>query len=725
MHAGLQWFFRGMLAAAHDHHPGMRPVKSPSALSRPACGPASACSPPARHAPPGRWRGMAAVLASALIAGTSLQAQPVGSTGTPGASTTPGTADSTVLDAREAARRKDRARLAATIAALQAGNHPLLPWAEYWDLQARLREAGTDDIEAFTQRWPGSFVEERLRADWLAELGRRRDFAAFAREYPRLRATEDRELRCWLLLTEHLAGKDVAEPARAAWLAQRETDDGCNMLATAMVDGRRFSADDVWLKARLSVEHQRPAAARAAIGLLNHNQPLELTEALDQPTRYLRRPDRGGRFHQELRLLALMRLAANEPADAQVFMADARLTSTQAAWAWVTLGRQTAFRLAPEALGHYQRALAEGRTGAGFSDETLAWGVRAALRQGAPAQRWPLVLRLIDQMSPAAQRDAAWVYWKAQALRGTAREGAEGEVRRVEARQLLAGIAGPLHFYAQLAAEALDQPPAWPPTPEPATEAERSAARSHPGLQRALLLLDLGLRSEGLREWNFSLRSLDDRGLHAAARLACDRANWQLCINTAERSRQDIDLALRYPMPYVDEIRAAAARAEVDLPLVLGLIRQETRFMTNLRSHAGASGVMQVMPATAQIVARKLGFSCCTPAQLNDPALNLRLGTQYLRWALDDMGGSQAMAAAAYNAGPGRPRRWREGATVEAAAWAEGIPFNETRDYVKRVLANAAVYQGLLSGRPPSLRPRLGQTIGPRDGGSATTQELP
>jgi soluble lytic murein transglycosylase len=380
------------------------------------------------------------------------------------------------------------------------------------------------------------------------------------------------------------------------------------------------------------------------------------------------------------------------------------------------LGRQAALRLQPEAAALYQRALAEQRGAPlGWSDDTLAWGVRSALRHAAPAARWPMVLRLVGAMSPRAQQEPAWVYWKAQALRASAREGVAGDASRDEARRLLTALAGPLDFYALLAAEAIAQTPAWPAEPTPLSPAERQAAADHAGLQRAMLLLALDLRSEGWREWNYSLRGMTDRELMAAARLACDRSHWQLCINTAERTRVEIDVALRYPLPYADEIRAAAASTDLDLALVLGLIRQETRFMARLRSHAGATGLMQVMPATAQIVAKKLGMPCCTLAQLGDPQLNLRLGTQYLRWALDDVQHSEPLALAAYNAGPGRPRRWREAATMDAAAWAEGIPFNETRDYVKKVLGNAAVYQALLSGKPPSLRPRLGNTIGPRE----------
>jgi len=640
-------------------------------------------------------------------------------------------ADSTVVDAREAARKRDRTRLAAARAAMEAGNHPLLPWAAYWDLASRLGEATVDDVEAFYTRWSGTYVEDRLRNDWLRELGKRRDWANLARDYPRFRMNDDREVTCWWLFTEHLAGRDVAEQARGLWFAQRDLDDGCNLLATALVDAKRLSADDVWRKARISIEQQRPGAAKAAVGLLGNSQARDAAEAVDNPARHLGRPGSSGRLAQELRLLALMRLSQTD-AQAAAARLDARglrLDDSHAAWAWAYLARQSALQLSPEAGPQMLRALSllPADASPGWSDDTLAWGVRALLRGTPPAERWPQVARLIGWMSTAELRDPAWPYWRARAVQGSARRGHDGDAQRSEARRQLETMAGTTNFYAKLATEDLGRSPGLPPTPAPLTDAEVATASGHSGLQRALLLVNLGLREEARREWNFSLRGMDDRALMAAARLACDRQDWQLCINTAERTRNEVDVRLRYPMPFADDITSAARAQGLEPALVFGLIRQETRFMPQLKSGVGASGLMQVMPATAKYVAKKINLPWDNPALISDPATNLKLGTAYLRMVLDDLGGSQAMAAAAYNAGPSRPRRWREGPTLETAIWAENIPFNETRDYVKKVLSNAAVYSALLDPRQaPALRPRLGPGIGPRDGAApAPNTELP
>jgi len=330
-------------------------------------------------------------------------------------------------------------------------------------------------------------------------------------------------------------------------------------------------------------------------------------------------------------------------------------------------------------------------------------------------------------MSAAEQADPTWTYWRARALQGLAAgaSGAEAEARRVQAQELFASIAGQFHFYGTLAGEELGRPVALPPRPAPPTRAEREAAVANAGLARALLLIGIGLRNEGVREWNFSLRGLGDRELLAAAAIACERQVWDRCINTSDRTRAEVDLEQRFPTPFRRQVVARTREIGLDAAYVYGLIRQESRFITDARSGVGASGLMQVMPGTARVVAKRLGIDY-RPDMLTDRDANLMLGTSYLKFVLDDFGGSEAMAAAAYNAGPGRPRRWRDGPLLEPAVWAENIPFAETRDYVKKVLSNRIYYAAVLNGRAPSLKAQLGRPIGPRESGAAAPdRDLP
>ncbi|HEX5698072.1 MAG TPA: transglycosylase SLT domain-containing protein, partial [Rhodoferax sp.] len=326
------------------------------------------------------------------------------------------------------------------------------------------------------------------------------------------------------------------------------------------------------------------------------------------------------------------------------------------------------------------------------------------------------------------RQDAGWTYWRARALSALAKTPAD----RVEPQRLLQSVAGVQGFYELLAQEELGLTITPPPPPEPLTEAEKAAASNNPGLQRALAAIAIGMRSDGVREWNYSTNlhtrgGMSDRELLAAADLACRNEVWDRCINTSERTKNVFDITQRFPMPHKQAVLNRTREIGLDPAYVYGLIRQESRFILDARSGVGASGLMQVMPATASWTARKMGMTGFRPHQITERDTNIAIGTGYLKLVLDDFSGSMPMAAAAYNAGPGRPRAWRgqAGAPVlEAAIWAENVPFTETRDYVKKVLANTTIYAAMISGKTQSLKARLGQ-VGPLDQAMTVNRELP
>jgi soluble lytic murein transglycosylase len=629
--------------------------------------------------------------------------------------------DDLIRTARDAFVKKDKARLAALRTQVVEAKHPLAPWVDYWELTARLTEARTEEVEAFYLRWPGSYVEDRLRNDWLLELGHRRDFETFSKDLPRFKMNDDREVTCYAQLIDHLAGKDVADSARRAWMVQREPDEGCQLLAQTMFDSKVFTQEDVLRKLRHAVEHNRQKLARQTASLLGEPAAKAMGDIFDNPVRYLAlKANAIGHLRTELAALAIARVAAND-LDAAVRLMDERwgeiLGAEHGAWARAQLAKQATIGLKPEALNHTRAAWKtlpkKLEDTPDWSDETLAWLARAALRQGEGADRWRFTQRAIDAMGPTERNDPTWQYWRARAVQAQAKPGEAGDAARAEARQVLETLAGQLHFYGMLAAEDLGGPQPLPARSPPPSDAERATARAMPGLQRALAAIGQGLRSEGVREWNFSLIGMSDRELLAAAQLACEREIWDRCINTSDRTKTEIDVEQRFPQPMRADVLAKTREIDLDPAYVYGLIRQESRFIMDARSHVGASGLMQIMPATARWTAKKIGLDY-KPTMINDRDTNLRIGTAYLKLVLDDLDGSQPMAAAAYNAGPGRPRRWREGPVLEPAMWAEIIPINETRDYVKKVLTNATIYASLMSGKPASLKARLGAPIGPR-----------
>ena len=620
--------------------------------------------------------------------------------------------DDTLLEMQQAFRKGDRKKLEQLLPAVRG--HALEPWAAYWELKARLNEATSQEVQAFMQRYAGSYQEDRLRNDWLLLLGQRREWGQFADLHPHYRMSDDREVRCYALLIDQIKGTapaSAADDVRSNWYALRDADDGCTHAAGELYSYKKLSALDIWRKARLGAEANRSRVVRAAVEIVAPEVLTQLKEVLDAPSKYLlARNMAGSRVRQELVLLALIRLASGDP-DSAAHQLDSKwseyLSAEERNWAWGVIGKSAAQKLSGSAHGYFSNVTRNSH----LNDDLLGWKVRAALRAG----QWKAVGNVVDAMGAEARQDSTWVYWKARAMLATK----PSEADRAEARQLLEGIAGTRGFYEQLALEELGQRITVPPAPAPLTAEEKAAARANPGLNRGLYAILLGLRSEGVREWNYTTNlhtpgGMADRELLAAADFACQREVWDRCINTSERTKTVTDMAQRFPMPFRAAVVERAQGIGLDPAYVYGLIRQESRFIMDARSHVGASGLMQVMPATARWTARKIGLTGFTADQITDRDTNITIGTAYLKLALDDFAGSMPMAAAAYNAGPGRPRSWRNGPVLDAAIWAENVPFAETRDYVKKVLANTTNYAAMLTGQPQSLKARLG-TIGPRD----------
>lgn len=636
------------------------------------------------------------------------------------AQTASASGDALMLELREAFRKGDSRTLAQRLPQVSA--HPLAPLAAYWDMRLRLDSASPEDIRAFLRSQSGNYYEDRLRNDWLLRLGRAGDWDNFRTELPYFRMNDDREVQCYELLLRHRLGDTgLGAAVRERWLAQRDADEGCAAAAGALLSAGALEPLVAWHRARLAMENNRPRAATQAVGLLDADWAPTVTAIHANPARYLDEKITAIRPRtKELVTLALVRLATTDPAAAVTEMNHTRwrlqLTQEERSWVWGVIGKRFAQRLSDEALAHFDNGNVQFMT-----DDHLAWKARAALRAG----NWARVRQAVAAMSEAQQQEPVWVYWQARALMAQRTPDAIDR-----ARALYEGLAGTTGFYEQLALEELGLPITVPPAPPELSAQERDGARQHAGLQRALHAIRIGLRAEGVREWNYVTNlhtpgGMAERELLAAADLACAREVWDRCINTSKRTRESLDYAQRFPMPFRDAVVKRAQEIGLDPAYVYGLIRQESRFIMDARSHVGASGLMQVMPATAQWTARQIGMRDFRPQQITDRDVNIAIGTAYLKLALDDFEGSMAMAAAAYNAGPGRPRNWRNGPVLEAAIWAENIPFDETRDYVKRVLANTTNYAAILSGQPQSLKARLG-SVGPRAASAQTVnRDLP
>jgi soluble lytic murein transglycosylase len=613
--------------------------------------------------------------------------------------------DADFLAARAAFDRGDRVRLDAL--APKLASHVLLPYVEFWQLKVKLESASDDEIKGYLARWPQTPLADRLRIEWLKEVGKRGLWSAFATEYPPP-SGEDVELGCYgIQYRRQRDGDGALAAAKALWFTGQSTPDACDPLFAALIASGELSPDDRRARFRMATEAGNIRLAQSiALDLPRADRitAREFAQVDANPAAALAKGDfrwkqQGGR---DLAHYALERAARNEATGVRAAWVRQRsqMPVADRLYGNARIAYHAARQLNPQAADWYHEA-----EGATLSDAQRAWRVRAALRVGA----WPDVLATIESMPTSEAQDAAWRYWKARALYAAG--------RMQEAITIYAGLAGEFSFYGLLAAEALGRKPIEPASAPLEPDAEALAAFGARGaVRRAVKLAQLDMRLESQREWLYVVRGLPDEGLLLAADYARREGLYDRAINTAERTSSRHDFGLRYLMPFREQFTAAAREHSVDPALLFAIARQESRFAPDIVSSAGAVGLMQLMPRTASWVAKQLNNADYRASRISDVGVNTQFGAFYYRYWLDRLDQMPALATAAYNAGPGRAQAWRGNAPLEGAIWVESIPFNETRDYVKKVFANTMFYAQLLNQAYVPLATRLG-TVPPRRSG--------
>jgi soluble lytic murein transglycosylase len=623
------------------------------------------------------------------------------------------TSEDAFIAAKEATAAMDMERFntASAIAQQANGSTPasaavmkLMPYLEYWKLRIPLAQARSDsraplapeilnavesETRVFLGKHAGTIYADLLRRDWLYVLAKKGEWAAFDAQYPLWALRDEPLLHCWAgyskVTQDTASATKVRQEFADAINEVRDIGDSCTQLMGALVKAGAMTRADVWKRLQISLD----------AGSFN---AIKRVEPFFTPTT------------SEQAVIAIARQSRQDPAASINQLASVSAADKSTAWALIAANGMR--KLHADSYDWTKEALKN--PAAFYPDDTLAWMSRASLR----ALDWKTTRSAIEKMSAEGRREPTWTYWLARTLKNDSKPES-----KTDADNLFKSIAGQFNFYGQLAAEELGQLTSIPAKGLPLTDAELAEPARNEGFARALAFYEIGLRSEGNREWNFQLRNMTDRQLIAAAEWACRKSILDRCVNTSDRTKVEFDFQQRFVMPFRDELTPIAKERDVDLAWVYGLIRQESRFIMDARSSVGASGLMQIMPATGRWIAKKMNAADFRVEQLKERDTNLKFGTFYLKSVLDDLDGSPAMASAAYNAGPGRPRAWRATLTVpvETAIFAEMIPFSETRDYVKKVLSNSTYYASLMTGRPQSLKARLG-TVAPK---AFTATELP
>ena len=569
--------------------------------------------------------------------------------------------------------------------------YPLYPY-----LQAeRIRQAFSYDPAAADRRAAGFVVTygllpvgTQLRRSWLESLAQRNDWEAFLNVFREAGATD--ALRCQAL-NARIATAQTAQLGPQLvrqWLTPHEVPECDGPYAWGMDHGL-ITADLIERRTRLALQAGNPGLARRLLARLPAQQAAPLLQwaaLLEAPQRtidaLLAVP--GTAVLSEALLAGWTRMARQNPDDAVDRYAQLVRARNLSAELASPFALATALPLAWRRDARAEDFFARVATG-DLDDAAQEWRARAAMWAG----NWPLLGQTIAVMSEPNRQTARWRYWAARA--------ADQVGDAAQAHKLFAALAPDDNYYSGLAAARLGSGVMPHPQPLPRDPAIQARLQQVPALIRSHELLLCDLRVQAMAEWQFAFDDLTPSERMQAVPLAMDWGWYDLAVTVATSLRIFNDYSMLYPQPYGASVAAAAHAAQLPVTLIYSVIRQESLYRADVVSSAGARGLMQLELATAKPTARALRLPTPHMADLFDPTINSTLGAEHLHLLLEKVNGQLPLALAAYNAGIAAASRWLPADSIAADVWVENIPYNETRNYVQRILWHTVVYGWLRS----------------------------
>ena len=584
-------------------------------------------------------------------------------------------------------------------------DYPLYPYLEYRELRRRLGLLSNEQVEDFLSDNRNTPLADLMRRAWLDQLARQGRWQSYLMFYqPQHSVTR----RCHYLraLINTDRSMEAMEQVQSLWLHGYSQPKACDPVFMAWREAGHMTESLIWQRIEMAIEKRQSRLAKYLGAFL----PAKDQQWVEDWFQIYRKPERivqrkraiaDHLYRNKILLYGLKRLSHKD--------------SAAALNAWNTL--QQSYDFSPE-----QQRQAEGIVALALirdgSPEALSYltmieptsddvrlleaGILAAKREGdwAAALRWLLTL-------PEQERHSErWEYWRARTLQVLGFQ--------KNAESLYAKLARERSYYGFLAADQLGQDYHLEHVPlNIETSKLESLVVKLPGLQRARELYALKRLGSARREWEAVIQSLNPEQLHVAAKLAQGLGWHDRAIFSLARAGYWDDLELRFPLEFRRQVESQASDRELESAWVFAVLRQESAFVMDARSSAGALGLMQLMPRTARQVARGLKHRKLRSHELLQPDTNIRLGTAYLRQVLDQLQQHPVLATAAYNAGPYRVRGWLPSQAMPADIWVEMIPFKETRNYLRRVLAYTVIYEQRLGLKPKRLEERMFSIVAP------------
>ncbi len=577
-------------------------------------------------------------------------------------------------------------------------SYPLYPYLEYTEKIYRISRQTPESITGFIEQYQDTPLANQLLQNWLYNLAKRGEWKTFLAHYDPENSTEKNTCFYGYALYKDGRKEEAMAQAEKLWLVDFSQPDECDPVFKVWRDNDGLTAETAWQRYALALENNKVTLATYLSRFLAR-EDRQLGNSYKQVHTRPSNIKRTERFKskdprmQDLILHGIKRLARKRPdqaletlikyAQTHHFEED-KLNET-----FVYIGKHLAVTRVKE--NKIDSIPVNLRDHPGLTEARLRYAIREA--------DWPQVLVLINLLPDDLQQETSWQYWKAHVLADSSDAG-----DRKIAEAIFSYLSGLRTFYGFLSADRLHRDYSFVNEPSGVSTEEILALESTPGIQRALELLTLNERNRARREWYFTTRDFSNKERQIAARVAEKWGWYKPAIQSLIDAKAWNDLDYRFPVAYYDTFITQARIADIPVFWNLAIARQESAFMPDAKSPVGAYGLMQLMPATARIVAKQRGISFRKNRELIEPSLNIKLGSHYLGGMLRRYDNNRLLATAAYNAGPGNVDRWLN-PDLSLEAWVETIPFKETRNYVQNVLMFSVIYANRLDQKQPLIYP--------------------
>lgn len=587
----------------------------------------------------------------------------------------------------------------------QLDDYPLQGYLDYEYLKRQLYKPRVKDYQKFFDTHQDSPIANRLRGKWLKILARQGRWKLFLQHYKELNSTR---LECY----QALALQNIGDPLQAKiaaeklWLVGKSQPRSCNLVFKNWRAHGEATPDLIWQRIRLAMHKRKPNLAKYLAKFLGPSE----RKWVERWRKMYRRP---------AKMLDHKHFQSDSPLVREIVLHGverlARIDAHEASERWQTI--QTRYNFSVEDKGKIQRRIALSAAtqklpealslikavDVRWADEPIQhWRVRSALQNND----WTAVLQSVDSLPIEQQRQDNWQYWRARALQELGFKN--------QSTTIYSQLSKSFSYPSLLAADKLGIKYSLDGSPLISNKNEITALRKIPGIARAEELYKIGMTIDARREWQFAIAKMQPRQLQLAAILASKLGWHDRAVLTIGRTNTLDDLKLRYPIVFKKQVLRHSQKNKIQAAWVYGVLRQESAYMTDARSHAGALGLMQLMPRTARSEARRLKLRLRNKHAILNVDKNIRLGTAHLKRVLDINKGHHVLATASYNAGVQRVKSWLpKSDNIPADIWIETIPFKETRKYVKRVMSTMAVFEKHLQQPVTPMLKRL-DTIKPR-----------